>query len=169
MPCPERALVLVATDKDVSCGPSASPLFLHFPVRSIFCSSLQPGRSAGMILVASRHWRWLHVTLLTMRSPVYFLLLIIYSFSVLVSRLESWSSCSPLVPLSSCTACHYRMRLDILDFCCTLPQPCSARSGHVFLAMVRISLETCPFHSFLLCEEPGTRRPDLATKVRETI
>ena len=38
---------------------------------------------------------------------------------------------------------HYRrarllVRLDILTFCCTLPQPCSARSGHISLPIVRI-------------------------------
>ena len=39
-----------------------------------FGLSPQPDRSAGMILAARGHWRWLRVTLLTMRSLLYFLI-----------------------------------------------------------------------------------------------
>ena len=56
-----------------------------------------------------------------------------------------------------CRRARLLVRLDILIFCCTLPQPCSARSGHISLLLVRILIEA--FSRFMwssLCEEPDT-------------
>ena len=141
-----------------------------------FCLSPLSDRRTGTISAANGYWRRLHVTLLRMRLPssiskfIYcssfivfiswiFLLLIIYSFSVLISGFEPRS----VAYLYHCRRARL-LSLDILLICCTLPQPCSARSGHIALAIVRILIQASRFVDKFLCvsvknrarEEPGT-------------
>ena len=168
MSCPERALALAATDEDISCGPSASPSFLHI---------LSDPRFLFVAFILLKNWhdfcgKWLlEVTschalddcarLRVCLSSFYcssfivfiswiFLLLLIYCFYFLdlfiahhlfvylylylVSSFGLRSSCSP--PVSFCRRARLLIRLGILPCCCTLPQPCSARSGHISLALV---------------------------------
>ena len=156
MPCPETGIGIGSNRQGYFLWAFCLFFISPFPCPTHgVCSLPQPDRSFGMIFAANGYRRWLRVTLLTMRSLLYLLLLIIYSslYLYLVSSLG----------LRVAHLYHYRSPYASGRPCLLLYTiPAMQCAFWACIYSYGLNFIGDPVSCISLCEEPGTRTQRLA-------